>query len=62
MQAQSIRFGAKAGVNFASVGGEDVPNLEGKTGFHIGGLVEILFTEKLGIQPEILYSTQGAKQ
>ncbi len=60
MQAQDIRFGAKAGVNFASIGGEDT-DAEGKTGFHIGGLVEIMLTDQFAIQPELLYSAQGAK-
>lgn len=59
--AQDIKFGAKAGVNFASIGGDQTNGLDGATGFHIGGLVEILFSEKFGIQPEILYSAQGAK-
>ena len=60
MNAQEIKFGAKAGVNFASIGGDNTDGVEGLTGFHIGGLVEILFTEKFGIQPEIVYSAQGA--
>ncbi|QIE58545.1 PorT family protein [Rasiella rasia] len=59
--AQDIKFGAKAGVNFASVGGDFTEDSEGLTGFHIGGLVEILISEKFGIQPEILYSAQGNK-
>ncbi|RDK85348.1 porin family protein [Marinirhabdus gelatinilytica] len=59
MNAQDLRFGAKAGVNFASIGGDNTDDVEGRTGFHIGGLVEIMFTEKFGIQPEILYSAQG---
>jgi len=58
-QAQDIRFGAKAGVNFASIGGDDTSGVSGRTGFHIGGLVEILLTEKFAVQPEILYSAQG---
>ncbi|MAZ72452.1 MAG: hypothetical protein CMC70_04830 [Flavobacteriaceae bacterium] len=61
MQAQDIRFGAKAGVNFASIGGDETDGIEGKTGFHIGGLVEIMLTDQFAIQPELLYSAQGAK-
>ena len=59
--AQDVKFGAKAGVNFASIGGDNTGGSEGLTGFHVGGLVEILFGEKFGIQPEVLYSAQGAK-
>lgn len=61
MQAQELRMGAKAGVNFASLGGDETDDLDGKTGFHIGGLVEIPITEKFAVQPELLYSALGAK-
>lgn len=62
MQAQDIRFGAKAGVNFASIGGDFTDGVDGKTGFHVGGVVEIMLTDQFAIQPELLYSAQGAKQ
>ena len=60
-QSQELRIGAKAGVNFASVGGDFTDNYDGRTSFHIGGLVEIPISEKFSIQPELLYSGQGAK-
>src|SRR5690554_4147726 len=60
-QAQEIRLGAKAGVNFATLGGDDIGDVKSRTGFHIGGLVEIPITESFWVQPEILYSAQGAK-
>jgi opacity protein-like surface antigen len=56
-----IQFGLKAGVNFATLSGDDVENAESRTGFHAGGLVEIPFTDRFSVQPEILYSQQGAK-
>lgn len=59
-QAQTVNFGAKAGVNFASLGG-DADDLDGKTGFHLGLVAEIPFGENLAFQPEILYSSQGAE-
>ncbi|MBW3519424.1 porin family protein [Flavobacterium sp. NKUCC04_CG] len=55
-QTPDIKIGAKAGVNFANVTDGDM-----KTGFHVGGLVEIFINEKFSVQPELLYSTQGAK-
>ena len=58
--AQETTFGVKAGVNFASAGGDVSEEVDGRTGFHVGGLAEIMFTEKFGIQPELLYSMQGA--
>lgn len=60
-QAQEIRLGAKGGVNFATLGGDDIGDIKSRTGFHIGGLVEIPITESFWIQPEVLYSAQGAK-
>lgn len=60
-QAQEVRLGVKGGVNFASVGGDDLGDIKGRTGFHIGGLVEIPVSDKFSVQPELLYSAQGAK-
>ncbi len=59
IQAQDIRFGAKAGVNFAKLTGDAIEDADGRTGFHIGGLAEFMLTEKFSVQPEILYSQQG---
>ncbi|MCA0153848.1 porin family protein [Winogradskyella vincentii] len=59
LQAQ-VKFGAKAGVNFASITGEDTDDLDGITSFHIGAMVEIPVSEKFSVQPELLYSAQGA--
>lgn len=60
-RSQELRIGAKAGVNFASVGGDFTDDYEGRISFHIGGMVEIPISEKFAIQPELLYSGQGAK-
>ena len=58
--AQSeFRIGFKGGVNFASVGGDFTDNSNGRTSFHIGGLVEIPIMEKLAVQPELMYSSLG---
>lgn len=56
---QQVKFGPKAGVNFANISGLD--NSEMKTGFHVGAVAEIKFNEKFSIQPELLYSAEGAK-
>ena len=60
-QAQEVRLGAKGGVNFATIGGDNTEDLESLTGFHLGALVEIPVTERFAIQPEVLYSAQGSK-
>ncbi|MGS2763575.1 porin family protein [Sinomicrobium sp. M5D2P9] len=53
--AQSLHFGAKGGVNFADL--SDVSG-SGRTGYHIGLLAEIGFSQ-FAIQPEVIYSAQG---
>ena len=59
MQAQ-IKFGVKAGLNLANLTG-DVTGAKIKTDFHAGGLVEIPVGKIFAVQPEVLYSGQGAK-
>lgn len=56
---QEVKFGPKAGVNFANLSGQDDSNM--LTGFHVGAVVEIKFNEKFSVQPEVLYSAQGSK-
>jgi len=64
VNAQLLKLGVKAGVNFASQTGDafDLPgiNKDGITSYHVGALAEIKLLEKFAIQPELLYSTQGA--
>ncbi|MBG7631750.1 MAG: PorT family protein, partial [Bacteroidetes bacterium] len=54
-------FGAKAGVNFASITGDETEDLDGRTSFFIGAVVEFEISDKFSFQPELLYSGQGAK-
>lgn len=61
-QAQEIRLGAKVGVNFANLNSSDSGfDNDGLTSFHIGGLAEIPISEEFAIQPELVYSAQGAQ-
>ncbi len=60
--AQGISFGAKGGVNFSSVNGDDADDVSSRTGFHIGGVVNVEFSELFAIQPEVIYSSQGFSQ
>jgi opacity protein-like surface antigen len=57
-QAQSLKFGLKGGLNYSD---PSIVNAkaDSKIGYHLGGLVEFKFG-KLGIQPELMYSTLGA--
>ena len=60
-----VRFGLKGGLNLASIGGDAIyagfGGFNSRTSFHIGALVEIPFTDKISLQPEVLYSSQGSK-
>lgn len=62
MNAQEIKYGVKAGLNISTFNGDVADfDVKSKAGFHIGALVEIKLTDKFSIQPELLYSMQGAK-
>lgn len=57
--AQKARFGVKGGLNIATIGGANDANA--LVGFQLGGFAEINVWKKLYIQPELLFSAQGAK-
>ena len=58
--SQDIKFGVKAGVNFANLYGDNTEAIDPITSILNFGLVaEIPLSEKLSFQPEIMYSTQG---
>ena len=59
-QAQ-VRFGVKAGANFATLTGSDVSGAKMKVDFHFGGFAHIPLTSMFSFHPELLYSGQGAK-
>ena len=59
-QAQDIKYGAKVGLNVATLNG-DLEDAKSLIGAHLGGFVEIKINEKFAFQPELLYSMQGAK-
>ena len=56
--SQEIDLGLKAGANFASI--TDASGLSNRTGFLIGVFAGVKFSDKLGIQGDLLYSQQGA--
>lgn len=58
--AQEVKFGAKAGLNVSTLTG-DVNDVSSRVGFHVGGFAEIKLSDKFSVQPELLYSAQGAK-
>jgi len=60
MTAQDIKFGVKGGLNLANMSG-DVEDNSMKLAFHVGGMAEIKISDQFSVQPELLYSEQGAK-
>ncbi len=59
--AQDVKFGAKAGLNISNITGDGTEDTSSKIGFQVGGFAEIKISDKFAIQPELLYSAQGAK-
>lgn len=60
VQAQT-RIGVKAGANFATFEGSDVEDAKMRTSINAGLFANFAFSEMLSLQPEVLYSGQGAK-
>ncbi len=56
-----IQYGVKAGANFAKITGSDADGTKGITSFNGGIFVGIPLAHGLSLQPEVLYSGQGAK-
>lgn len=54
-------FGLKAGLNFANFSGDDSGDFNVLTNFHGGLVAEMHLLNALSVQPEFLYSVQGAK-
>lgn len=63
INAQSVHphFGLKGGLNFSTLNLESNTDLKSKVGFHIGGLAHLHISKHFAIQPELVYSGQGAK-
>lgn len=55
------KFGLKGGLNVATLNYKNNVDADWRTGFHIGGLAHVHLTPSFSLQPEIYYSSQGAK-
>lgn len=60
---ESLQIGARAGYNNSILRGDVAKGLDfkGNHGYHLGLFVEIPLTDRFSIQPEMIYSIQGAK-
>ena len=59
VNAQDVQFGAKLGLNFASITGDNTDGFDTVTSFNYGLVAEVPLSKKFSFQPEVLYSGQG---
>ncbi len=59
-QDSKVKFGVRAGLNFANVGG-DADGADARVGFHVGGVADIQFHEYFYFQPGLMITTKGYK-
>lgn len=60
--AQKAQFGIKGGLNSSNFSGDtEGADLKSRVGFNAGVFAAIKLSEKITLQPEILFSTQGAE-
>jgi hypothetical protein len=57
--SQETHFGIKGGLNYSSLVGDLTDGLKFRLSGHGGLFLEIDFSEKFKLQPELLYSSQG---
>ncbi len=58
-QAQLLQIGVKAGLNYANFSETNIQT-DAITSYHAGVIAEVKLLDKFAIQPELLYTTQGA--
>lgn len=61
--AQNFQVGLKGGINVSNFTGSTLENVDKKAllGFHGGAFLSLLFGDHVALQPEALFSTQGAR-
>lgn len=59
-EGNRIKFGVKAGYSNTNFGGD--AEFNAASNFYFGGLVDFTISEKFHVQPELLYSMEGADE
>ncbi|WP_299246440.1 porin family protein [uncultured Aquimarina sp.] len=59
VNAQEFNLGVKGGLNFATLTGGNNSEIGWTTDFNLGVMAEIKISDKLSLQPELMYSGQG---
>jgi hypothetical protein len=60
VSAQESRFGLKAGLNHARLGGDNELT-EARLGYHLGAYANLGISKRFALRPELVYSLQGAQ-
>ena len=60
LRAQHVNIGIKAGLNLYNINNDNNSEYDTKAGFHAGLLGHIHVAKHFAIQPELVYSSQGA--
>ncbi|MEO9893649.1 porin family protein [Aurantibacter sp.] len=58
-EAQEARFGLKGGLNYSSIVGDLTNGMKFRFSGHGGVFLEVDFSNKFALRPELLYSSQG---
>ena len=61
-RAQHPHWGIKGGINVANIDIENGSDPNARVGIHLGGLAHIHLSEHFALQPELMYSNQGAER
>lgn len=61
VSAQHVNIGIKGGLNVFNINNENGIKYDPKVGFHLGLLGHIHLAKQWALQPELVYSAQGAK-
>jgi hypothetical protein len=59
--AQHVNIGIKGGLNVYNINNDNGVKYDNKAGFHLGLIGHIHLAPHLALQPEVMYSSQGAK-
>lgn len=60
-KAQNINIGIKGGLNIYNIENSNGAKYDNQLGFNLGLIGHIHLAKKLALQPEVVYSAQGAK-
>jgi hypothetical protein len=62
-EKKDMSFGVKGGLNISSISNAEGDGVTSSAlvGFHAGVFGEFMLSDKFGLQPEVLYSSQGVK-